>query len=123
MTAYQVIKGFLRGGVVSEVFAADVDMPAMAAQIDAHQAGSAGMGIASHRVHEGASSGCDVRNRSVNLEAAFTCFPTFASLSSAAPVRLFYSNPALADGGSHLPVCSPLLPAGARLAGFFEVTA
>ena len=50
-----------------------------------------------------------------------TPFPTFAPLSSY-PVGLFYSNPALADGGqlSAVLFSSPKLPVGAKPAGFFE---
>jgi hypothetical protein len=52
-----------------------------------------------------------------------TPVPTSASLSSY-PVGLFYSNPALTDGGqSSVRNLLSKLPAGATLAGFFELSA
>jgi hypothetical protein len=45
-----------------------------------------------------------------------TSYPTFASLSSY-PVGLFYSYPALADGGSYLLVISSPSVTGWRNAG------
>jgi hypothetical protein len=102
MTTQQVVKGFLRGGVAAHFFSADFDMPAMAAQMDANQPGTGRVAIGADAFH-GKPSECVVEN-------------------SHSGTWLSILSPPWQTAASCLHL-SPRLPAGAKLAGFFEVTA